>query len=353
MADFIPLEELPEDITPEEIEIARANRKARKASESASSNAKQAKYWQHRCELLEDQLDVALALHSHQPVSEPIEPVKGKKTSESVACMVLSDWHVEETVEARTINGMNEYNLDVAKDRLRKVWSKSHSLVNMMRSDTRISNLVVMLLGDHMTGYIHEELIEGNALSPTETSLWLIDNITDGLDKLLADRKFSKITVCCCVGNHGRTTKKPRVATGYKNSYEWQMFHMIARIYREKSARIEFQIADGYHLWREIFGQQVRMHHGDAIRYQGGVGGITIPVNKAIDSWNKGRVADLDIFGHWHQLIDCRHWLCNGSVIGYNAYALKIKARYEPPAQQFFLIEKELGRTITAPILLG
>jgi hypothetical protein len=311
---------------------------------------KMSRYWKERAELLEEQVDVALGLSDYSPDVEPILPLKSKRTSESAAVMVLSDWHVEERVEAKTCNDLNEFNLEIAEKRLRGMWRTSADLIDMFRSGTRINHLVVLLAGDHMTGYIHEELVENNELSPTETSLWLIDHITEGLDGLLKDRRIGKISVLCNVGNHGRTTQKPRVATGYKNSYEWQMYHVLRRIYREKSSRITFQIADGYHLWREVMGLNLRVHHGDAIRYQGGIGGISIPVNKAIHQWNQARKADLDVFGHWHQLLDGRTWIANGSLIGFNAYAIKIKAAFERPSQQLFLIEKELGRTVTAPV---
>jgi len=44
---------------------------------------------------------------------------------------------------------------------------------------------------------------------------------------------------------------------------------------------------------------------------------------------DKARHADLDVFGHFHQLKNLGNWVCNGSIIGYNAFALRIKADYE------------------------
>ena len=117
--------------------------------------------------------------------------------------------------------------------------------------------------------------------------------------------------------------------------------------------QIEFQIADSYFNFMEVYGRRLRFHHGDGLKFQGGIGGLTIPTEKAIASWNKSpNRADLDLFGHWHQFQQSRHWLCNGSLIGYNAYALSIKASFEPPTPTFFLLDKKRGRTMTAPILL-
>src|SRR5208282_6842766 len=95
----------------------------------------------------------------------------------------------------------------------------------------------------------------------------------------------------------------------------------------------------------------IRFHHGHAIKYQGGVGGITISVNKAINSWNRNRNVKLDIFGHFHQFFDGGNFICNGSLVGYNAYAVAIKAAYERPSQTFLLVNKKHNtKSIVAPI---
>jgi hypothetical protein len=111
-------------------------------------------------------------------------------------------------------------------------------------------------------------------------------------------------------------------------------------------------VSDGYHLLLDLYGKTLRIHHGDGLQYQGGIGGLTIPVEKAIASWNKGVPADLDIFGHWHQSQQNPKWICNGSLIGYNAYSVVIKAPYEPPSQTGFIFDKRYGRTITFPIFV-
>ena len=95
----------------------------------------------------------------------------------------------------------------------------------------------------------------------------------------------------------------------------------------------------------------IRFHHGHAIRYAGGVGGITIPVNKAIGQWQKMKNADVDCFGHWHQYMPLRNFVANGSMIGHNAFATSIKADFERPQQAFFLWDKKRKKTVQIPIL--
>lgn len=45
-----------------------------------------------------------------------------------------------------------------------------------------------------------------------------------------------------------------------------------------------------------------------------------------------------------------RYFQANGSMIGYSPYAIKIKAKPEPPMQSFFLIHKTRGKVGEFPI---
>jgi hypothetical protein len=146
----------------------------------------------------------------------------------------------------------------------------------------------------------------------------------------------------------GNSTMKPRHATGARNSYEWMLYQILKKQFPQH----DWQIADGYHNYLEVDGRVVRFHHGDDLKYQGGVGGLTIPVLKAIAQWNKAIPAYLDVFGHWHQSMQNPSFVANSSLIGHNAYAIAIKAGFESPTQTFFLMDKKRGRTITAPIFV-
>lgn len=292
------------------------------------------------------QVEAALGIAKGKPTVSTIKPDKSMD-AEATAFAIASDWHVEETVDPKTVNGLNEFTLTIAQKRIRAFFANVVKLTEIQRKGAKIDRLVLHLGGDLMTGYIHEELQESNGLSPTETVLWLQDEITTGVHFLSSH--FSEIIIPCNYGNHGRTTRKPRHATGAKNSYEWMLYHVLAKSLKDKAA---FHISDGYHLLLDVYDKTVRLHHGDGLQYQGGIGGLTIPVEKAIAAWNKGIRADLDIFGHWHQSQQNPKWICNGSLIGYNAYSVAIKAPYESPSQTYFLMDKQRGRTITAPIFL-
>lgn len=263
-----------------------------------------------------------------------------KPAGTATAIVCINDLHCEETVEPGPINGLNTYNLDVSARRLGCVSKNVLTLLESNRKLSNIKDLAVWWGGDLITGHIHEELAEGNSLSPIEACEWAKHQLIGQIDYWLEHADVKSLTVVTSYGNHGRTTKKPRIATAAKHSFEWWMYHNIADIYRARGeSRVQFKIEPGYFNWLDVQGKRVRFHHGDWIKYQGGVGGISIPVNKAINEWNKSERADFDIFGHWHQHLKSRRWCACNCLIGYNAYAQSIKAEFSDPTQTLLVFD--------------
>jgi len=272
--------------------------------------------------------------------------------NETAAIMVGGDWHVEENVDPTTVNWKNIYNLKEAATRAKNFFAGGLEWIELIRSKSKVDRLILALLGDIITGYIHEEYIEDNNLSPTEATIFAQDLICSGIDFLLKEGKMKEIIIPCMVGNHGRTTAQKRIATSYKNSFEWLMYKTLGRIYKGNN-RVIFVIENGYHTYLKVNDNYtIRFHHGDAVKYKDGVGGVTIPMNKAIAQWNKSKYANLDVFGHFHQHIDGGNFIANASLIGYNAFAIKIRAGYEEPQQTFFIIDKDRGKMMVAPIFV-
>ena len=282
---------------------------------------------------------------------EKIKIVSEGKPSESTAIILCSDLHYEETVDPRTVDGLNEYNITIAKERFHKVFQNGLKLIEMCRSKSNIKKLVLWLGGDLISGYIHEELVENNAMSPIEASIDVYKLCVSAIDFLIEAGDFNEIVIVTSVGNHSRTTEKIRISTCVENNYEWLIYNFLSSHY-EKSDIIKFKLSRGYFNYLDIYDYTVRFHHGNFIRYSGGVGGISIPINKAIAQWNQGKYADLDVFGHWHQRLSSKNFIVNGSIIGYGPYSLSIKAAFEKPQQSFFLVHPIWGKTVEAPIFV-
>lgn len=279
-----------------------------------------------------------------------IEPKHGNRTSEATAVIVASDWHVEETVGPE-VGGLNVFTPEIAEKRARQFFQSGLRLVQLLQQDVTISTVVLALLGDFISNDIHEEFTDVNELQPIHALVTAQNFIVSGLQFLL-DNYSGNLVVPCHSGNHARTTRTTRFAAENGHSLEYLMYVHLASYFKDEP-RITFIIPQGMHSYMQVYDQIIRFQHGHAIKYGGGVGGIFIPAKKAISQWSKARHADLDVFGHFHQLRDGGDFICNGSLIGYNAFALSIKADYEKPRQALFLLDKKRGRTCLWPIILN
>lgn len=274
----------------------------------------------------------------------------GKKM-EATAVVLASDWHIEERVDPATVNGTNEYNLEISRKRAEKFFRATLFLLEHNRASFEIDNLVLWLGGDLISGYIHEELEESNFLSPPEAILYAMDLLVAGIDLLLKEGKLERIVVPCNRGNHGRIHKKKRVSTASANSFEWMLYKLLAQRYKDEP-RIEFMVADGDHLYLDVYDYTIRFMHGDTFNYGGGVGGMVIPIRRGLQRLQQYRKADITCLGHFHTYGDYGDIVTNGCLIGYSPYALSIAASYEPPQQAFFLIEPRHGKCQNTPIWL-
>lgn len=279
-----------------------------------------------------------------------IAPRHGSGTSEATPVILASDWHSEEIVTRAQTNGLNEFNPEICQERVTRFFTSALRLVNLLAKDVTIEHVVLALLGDFFTSDLHEEAAETNAKQPIHAVIAVQNMIASGIEFLLAHSTY-RFTIPCKVGNHSRTTKKVRFSVENGHSLEHLMYVNLAAYFRHEP-RVQFVIEEGYHQHLTIYGHELRFHHGHAIKYRGGIGGLFIPAYKKIAQWNKGRRVDLDCFGHFHQTKDGGNFLCNGSLIGYNAFAVTIGADYEPPRQTLFLVDKKRGRTASWPIIV-
>lgn len=269
---------------------------------------------------------------------------------DAVAFAIASDWHVEENVKPETVDGTNEYTMRIAKQRAEAFFRNTLKLVEKEQQDASIDTLVLALLGDFISSNIHDELMESCEVPPIEAALFAQNLLASGIEYLLENSKL-KLIVPCCVGNHSRITDKVHVSTEHGNSLEWMIYNNLARHF-EKNKRVTFVLSKSYFTFVDVNGFLVRFHHGHAIKFGGGIGGLTVPVIKAISRYDVKRKASLDVFGHFHNRMDGGRFIVNGSLIGDSPYGSRLGFT-GTPEQAFFLVDKVKGKTIVAPIFVG
>ncbi len=274
-----------------------------------------------------------------------------KKTGvQATAFAVLSDWHLEEDVSPATVNYLNEFNPKIAEQRVKRIAWKIIEYLERYCPMARV--LYLMILGDLITGYIHEELLETNHMTPPEAARYAKDLVCAVIDFILRKKpaRLKKIICVTTHGNHSRTSPKERIKSSAKNSYEWMMYEDLKDLYR-REPRVVWQTCEGDHNYVEVYGRLVRCHHGTGIRYNGGIGGFTISANKKKANWDKSPFkAELDIFGHLHTMGILGNMVANSSLIGHSAYGIRLGCQYEPPTQMFVVFSKNRGFHFSVPM---
>lgn len=293
---------------------------------------------------LEKELDGYKAV-AVPPSQKKIKKRRHKKTeSHATVIAMATDWHVEEIVKPSTVQYRNSYTPDIAKQRAHNFFRKLILLTNRERQDTIVNELCLILGGDFISGHIHDELKAGTAMQPVEAILFAQDLLSEGLRFI--EKEFKSITVICKPGNHGRITKKQQYDAN-PQSLEYAMYSNLARQFPQ----FKWVIEDSYLTYFTIYDEVLRIHHGDGIRYQGGIGGLEVPMNRAIAQWNLSQRATINLMGHWHSYIPGYNTVA-GSLIGWNAFAAKNRFQYQPPSQPFLLLNEKLGITCHAPLLV-
>lgn len=331
----------------EEVE---ADRKIRKLSEERGSFKKK---YDH---LLSDYERILLEVEAARAISEAtstfsILPNKGSRDTEAVAVAVASDWHVEEIVQAHTVNGLNKYTPEIAKKRATRFFQLVERMTRKEQQDVQIDKLVLWLGGDFISGHIHESLMITTAMSPVNAAIYAKELLESGIQFLLDNTKLDLI-IPCSIGNHSRITKKVITGDEAGNSLEWFIYGSLVKAF-EKEPRVRFILSESYLNVVDILGTRVRFHHGHAVKFGGGVGGLTIPLMKAIYRWNQTDRVDLDVLGHFHQYTSMRQFVVNGSLIGTTDYGLRLGFENEPPTQSYFLIDVKRGKTVSIPLFCG
>jgi len=280
------------------------------------------------------------------PRIHSIRAPKGVRNS-AVACVITSDLHVDEVVKPEHVNGLNAFNPMVAQQRMEAFFVNSLSLAKGAARDSKIDVLYWAVLGDLISGWIHDDLVENNSMTPVEAAIFVGDLLASGINYWLRNSKFKIVGDLVC-GNHGRLTDKMRCRP-VGTSLETIVYRgLVAKF--AGNPRVDLTPAAGARTYRRIGDFTMRLCHGYEIGYQGGVGGVTIPVRKKIMGWDKAIKADLTLLAHFHTLINGGDFIVNGSLIGYSTFAEFLAASPEPPRQAFFVIHPKHGLSLSAPV---
>jgi hypothetical protein len=294
-------------------------------------------------ERLEATLRAVSGLMAHAPDPPAwLTPAKTPAKHRAVALLHISDLHWGEVIRADEVRGLNGYDVDTARRRLRRYFDAALDIVPRWAADCQVEGAVIALNGDLISGDIHDELRRTNEGTAHEQMWGASDEIAAGL--LRAADVFGRVYVPVTPGNHGRSTEKPFAKRAAGLNYDTMIGEALRRRF-EGDPRITVDPWPSRDAVYSVLGWRVFQSHGDALGTGGGKGfaGPLLPVLRGAKNvdWQAATVRehfDVKLTGHFHTSGDLGGTLSNGSFAGYSEFAGNIRASVEPPQQWLALV---------------
>jgi hypothetical protein len=209
-------------------------------------------------------------------VKQSYNPFIGKKdgvkgNTPQVVVAPLSDTHVGDHVSLEQMAGLNSYDIDIFNRRLHGWATQLLNLVELRRNTAPIDKLIIPMLGDMVSGDIHEELARTNIDNCMQQMIRGANLIAQAL--MFLAPHFKEIEVPCVVGNHGRMTRKPPMKDKYMD-WDYMLYQWVAAYLRNQK-HIKFSIPKTFLNSFEVCNRQILIMHGDSISGAGSNMAIT------------------------------------------------------------------------------
>ena len=159
--------------------------------------------------------------------------------------------------------------------------------------------------------------------------------------------QFPHLWVVSVAGNHGRMTKKPRAKNRAFTNFDWVIAQLLRRHFA-RDRRVTWLIPDGPDAWFQVYNHRYLLTHGDQFRGGDGLIGALGPIlrgdtKKRARNANVGLAYDTMLMGHWHQYLPLPRVIVNGSLKGYDEYAMMNNFAFEMPQQALWFTHPTRG----------
>jgi len=282
------------------------------------------------------------------PVQSPAPtPRQGARSEETVVALI-SDYHIGEVVSAEETGGLAHYDFDTFMRRFTYHIDSIGGICFGKLTGYKLPRLHIAMLGDMISGIIHEELVETAEGTIME---WVIDGahvIAQGIRQLASE--FESVQIDCVVGNHGRMSKQIRFKQRYVN-WDYLCYHFI-RLELADQHNVTFNIPKSFYMLSQVEGHGMLLLHGDNIKSWNGVPWYGI--NRAVTNLSallhaQKRTFDIVNLGHFHNAgtldrIDSE-LILNGSAVGGNEFSIGALFASNQPRQVLYGVHPDRGRT--------
>lgn len=277
------------------------------------------------------------------------KPRPGTHTT-GMPVLLLSDWHAGEVVKAAEVGGHNTFNRQILRERVNAILHNTIHLAKHHQVNAHYDGIVVAVLGDMVTGEIHDELARTNDISPLPAVLEVRDLLYTFISTMKAT--FGRVFVPCVAGNHGRTDKRMSAKQFSERNLDWLICTLLERDFKDDPA-VEIVAPLGNEISFRVHDTKFFAVHGHDLGVKGGDGiiGPVGPIMRGRMKLGQQRAAmgddfDILLMGHWHQYLVLPGVVVNNSLKGHDEYAAHVlRAKPTPPSQALFFVHPRHGIT--------
>lgn len=285
------------------------------------------------------------ALGRFKPHPTIITNKKKTKDDEEIV-ILLSDIHYGEVVSSEAMLDSNCYDAEIAEKRLNIWYNNIRTILNKL-DNYNIKKINLMMLGDMVSGMIHEELKSGTC------EVDQVLNLSEIIANIIFDlSKDYRLDVAGVIGNHGRMTKKPSFKKKY-NNFDYLVYKFIETRCQNLN-NVRFEIPKAGMMLKEIQGYNFLLRHGDA-KVQSFAGipfyGIQRASNKITQTIAhlKDIFIHYEVLGHFHTSNVLEKVggsiILNGTMKGGDEYALESMLTTSEAKQTIFGVHRNYGTT--------
>lgn len=270
--------------------------------------------------------------------------------------LLLSDAHFSEVVDPEVAMGIC-YNEDIAKRRIERVRDVVIRYKQLRESSYPIRKLTVAVLGDMLSGDIHEELEVTNE-NPLPVALVTLAYYLHDLGQSLR-AEFPDVELIFIPGNHPRTKKVPRFKQKTTTNWEYVLGHMVKAL---AGSTYTVTVPKAMVYVHHVFGWRIGMSHGDAVKSNSFAGIPWYGMRQRREALQAllrhlGQPGiDYLTFGHFHQPTvmvgtDCTV-IINGAIKGGDEYSIGTYLTSQDPVQLLLTFHEKHGLVDTSQINL-
>ena len=280
---------------------------------------------------------------------DTVESLPGVRVKDyEIVVLLLSDLHIGEKVSAEETGGMSHYSFEEFVRRLQHLNNKVLDITLNKMGGYDFERLEIHMLGDMISGIIHEELVDTSDSTVME---WLLNGAWVVAQFIMSfSREFREIVIPCVIGNHGRMSKKVRYKNRYVN-WDYVFYHLLSMMTASQQ-NVRFIIPKSFYYVHEIYGTKVLMLHGDNINSWNGIPWYGIErARKNIGDMLQANEQMFNILelGHFHNVAQvdkpAGEMLINGGFKGGDEFSIGKMFTTSIPKQVIYGVHRDQGKT--------